>query len=109
MATCSNRFNKSGMHVTYFDSDWNRMPVHMIGETEEPAIINKPAQLKQIVSFTEQLSVSIPFVRVDFVISNNNLYFSELTFFDSGGRKPFVPQEFELQCGEWIKLPPKMR
>lgn len=109
LATCSNRFSGTGLHVTYFDYNWNRVAVHMIGEIEEPADLSKPIQLEQMIVLAEKLSFSIPFVRVDFVISNNDLFFSELTFFDSGGRKPFIPDSFERKIGEWIKLPPKMR
>lgn len=109
MLVCSNRFKDGGMRQSFYDINWNKMSVEQTGETSETREIPKPDQFDQMIECAKCLTVGIPVVRVDFIISSGVLYFTELTFFESGGRKPYIPQEFELQCGEWITLPPKMR
>lgn len=109
LMTCSNRYLDGGMKLSFFDKNWNKLSVSQTGETNEQRMIEKPQFFNQIIEFAEKLAVEIPIVRVDFIVSDTHLFFSELTFFDSGGRKPFIPHEFELQCGQWITLPPKMR
>lgn len=107
--TCSNRFMNGGMRVSFYDTNWNKLDLGQIGEENETRLIKEPELFDKILAFSEILSENIPHVRVDFIISENKLYFTELTFFDSGGRKPFLPESFEKQCGDWITLPPKMR
>ena len=107
--TCSNRFMDGGMKISIYDRDWNKLTIGQIGESIENREIEKPQLLESIIKCAEQLSICMPFVRADFIVSNSTLFFSELTFFDSGGRKPFTPQCNEIQFGQWINLPPKMR
>ena len=106
---CSNRFMDGGMKQSFYDIDWRKMDVAQTEEISENREIEKPKDFQRMIECAEKLSVDMPFVRVDFIVSRDKLYFSELTYFESGGRKPYIPQEFELQCGEWITLPPKMR
>ena len=107
--TCSNRFKDGGMKISIYDRSWKKLSIGQIGESIESRMIEKPQQLETMIDFSERLAFGMSFVRVDFIVSNGKLFFSELTFFDSGGRKPFSPMDKEIQFGEWIKLPPKMR
>lgn len=106
---CSNRFLDGGMKQSFYDKDWQKMQIEQTAETSETRDIERPKEFQQMIGCAENLSVGMPFVRVDFIVSQGKLYFSELTFFESGGRKPYIPQSYEEQFGEWIKLPPKMR
>lgn len=106
---CTNRFKDGGMMVSFFDKDWNPIPMGQVGEVTEQREIARPDCLERIIKYAEILSGDIPHVRVDFIISNGKLYFTEMTFFDSGGRKPFTPKEYNEKYGNMIKLPDKMR
>ena len=106
---CSNRFMDGGMKQSFYDRQWSKLPIEQTEENSELRLIEKPQQFDVMVEFAERLSSGMPFVRVDFILSAQKLYFSELTFFESGGRKPYIPQKYEIQFGEWIHLPPKMR
>lgn len=47
-----------------------------------------------MLELSEILSKDIPHVRVDWYIVDNELYFGELTFFDSSGFDPFIPDKY---------------
>ena len=69
------------------------------------AIINKPEQLNQLLDFARKLSAGHPFLRTDFYIINGMVYFGELTFYHDCGYSKITPFEFDLEMGNWIKLP----
>ena len=53
----------------------------------------------------ENLSAGIPHVRVDFYEANDQVYFSELTFFPYGGWTAFHPEAYDYELGSYIRLP----
>ena len=101
---CSDRFSGNGLHVTFFDRDWNVMPF----ERSIPSVkegLPKPLNYNKMIELAEKLSKDIPFVRVDFYEVNGQIYFGELTFFPGNGMEAFQPEEWDYKLGEWIKLP----
>ena len=99
---CSDRFSKDGLKVTFYDTDWRRMPF----ERHYPASkteIDKPQTYEEMVILAEKLAFGIPFVRVDFYEINGNIYFGELTFFPGSGYEEFTPEEGDNTLGNWIK------
>ena len=50
------------------------------------------------------LSADIPFVRVDFYVSDGKIYFGEMTFYPTSGYTAFVPEEYDNIFGQWIDL-----
>jgi hypothetical protein len=80
-----------------YDIDWN-----IIGNNNLPSI-QKPECLPQMLKIAELLSAPFEFVRIDFYIENNSIYFSEYTFTPAGGAKIFST-ELEMRLGElWTK------
>ena len=101
---CSERFSNEGLHVTFFDREWNVMPF----ERHYPCVkegIPKPKNYSKMLEFAELLSQNIPFVRVDFYEVNNKIYFGELTFYPGAGFEEFSPEEWDYKLGSWLKLP----
>lgn len=91
---CSNRFSKEGLKVTFYDTNWKRMPF----ERHYPASkveIEKPRTYDEMVELAEKLSMKIPFVRVDFYEILGKIYFGELTFSPGSGFEEFSPNEWE--------------
>lgn len=100
---CSDRFTKQGLHVTFFDRDWNIMPF----ERHYPAVktgLPKPKTYEKMVELAEILSRNIPFVRVDFYEVNEKIYFGELTLYPGCGMEEFTPEEWDYILGSWIDL-----
>lgn len=105
---CSDRFSDQGLHVTFFDKEWNVMPF----ERSFPSVkegLPKPANYDKMLELAETLSEGIPFVRVDFYEVNDQIYFGELTFFPGNGMEAFQPEEWDYQLGEWITLPERKK
>ena len=101
---CTDRRSEDGLKVTFFDSDWNKMPFerHYPYSKDE---IEKPKNYRKMIEFSEKLSKHIPFVRIDFYESDGKLYFGEITFFPGNGTEEFTPEEYDYLLGSWIKLP----
>lgn len=79
--------------------DWKGMDVKYknYSLSEE---VQKPIFLNEMIEISKKLSNQFPFVRIDYVISNNKLYITELTFYPTGGWMTFEPQSFDRYLGD---------
>ena len=105
---CSDRFSEKGLHVTFFDREWNVMPF----ERHYPSVkegMPKPQNYEKMIELAEILSHNIPFVRVDFYEVDGKIYFGELTLYPGCGFEEFTPEEWDKTLGDWIELPPKTK
>ncbi len=98
---CTGRYSNEGLHVTFFDDNWNRLPF----ERKYPSSkedLDKPKNLDLMLKIARKLSYGIPFVRVDLYEVNNRVYFGEMTFYPGSGFEPFYPIEWDYKLGKWI-------
>lgn len=103
---CSDRYSDSGLKVTFFNKNWNKMPF----ERHYPSsnkLIPKPLNYELMIELAEKLSKGVPFLRVDFYEVNGKIYFGELTFYPGSGVEEFTPIEWDYILGSWIQLPEK--
>ena len=103
---CSERFTGKGLHVTFFDLDWNVMPFERSHPAEKEGI-TKPQNYEKMLELAQKLSQNFPFVRVDFYEAEGKIYFGELTLFPGCGWEAFQPEEWDYTLGSWITLPEK--
>lgn len=101
---CSNRFSKEGLNVTIYDTNWDRLPFKLHDPVSKMEI-ERPKSYEEMVSLAEQLSKSIPFVRVDFYEIKGKPYFGELTFFHEGGFEEYFPEKWDKTLGDFVELP----
>ncbi len=101
---CSDRFSHEGLHVTFFDKDWNVMPFTRHYPMKKEGV-PKPVCYGQMVVLAERMSKGMPFVRIDFYEINHTVYFGEYTFFPGSGLEEFDPEEWDTTIGHWITLP----
>lgn len=101
--TCSDRNTEKGLHVNFYKPDWTPLPFerHYHKREEE---IKKPDQLREMIELAEKLAKGLKFVRVDFYLVNERIYFSELTFYPGGGMEEFNPEEWDYELGKMIEL-----
>lgn len=102
--TCTERYENSGLKVTFFDTQWNRLPF----ERQYPASrvdIERPQRLLEMLEIAKKLAKGIPFVRVDLYEIEDRIYFGEQTFFPGSGFEVFRSEEWDYKFGEWINLP----
>lgn len=88
----------------FFDTNFNHLPVKQ-GYDWADKPISKPLGFDEMISLAEKLSKNIPHVRIDFYDINGQIYFGEMTFFDSSGWTPLEPVEWDYKMGSWINLP----
>ncbi|WP_306485354.1 ATP-grasp fold amidoligase family protein [Anaerococcus sp.] len=88
----------------FFDMDFNWLDFtfNMPNAKIKPS---KPSHFEEMRKIAEILSEGIPHVRVDLYLSNDKIYFGELTFFDGSGFDKIEPLERDYKLGSWIKLP----
>ena len=90
--------------IDYYDINWGKLELRQnYPNSKKP--LKKPEKLKQMIDISEELSSGIPFVRTDFYVINNDLYFSEFTFYSDSGFQKFIPPSWDEKLGEMISLP----
>lgn len=89
----------------YYDMSLNHLDLKQGGDNYNGHIA-LPKHFEEMKSLAEKISANIPHVRTDFYEINNEVYFGELTFFDSSGFAKFEPENWDERLGKLIVLPP---
>lgn len=89
----------------YYDMSLNHLDLKQGGDNYNGHIA-LPEHFEEMKSLAEKISANIPHVRTDFYEINNEVYFGELTFFDSSGFAKFEPENWDERLGKLIVLPP---
>ena len=88
---------------TYFDESRNAMDDVLFAD--EQSIFSRAYEhLKSAYDLSEKLAKDINFVRVDWLICNNRLYFSDFEFVPYSGFRPFKNRGTDFKLGSLIKL-----
>ncbi len=97
------RFSKHERNL--YNCEWEYIPASILYPTAPDHIIQKPVCLDEMLTFARLLSKEMIYVRVDFYIINNEIYFGELTFHHGSGHEIIKPLEFEITMSKWLQLP----
>lgn len=100
---CSDRFSSDGLKETWFDSDWNLLPITEGGHKTDGNIV-KPKKFNEMKQLASQLAERMAFVRIDFYEFSGRVFFGEITFFPASGFEKFVPGEWNKRLGDLIDL-----
>lgn len=102
----SDRFDKKddGVKFDYYDMELRHLPIKSKGHKNKNLAIPHTEQFDEMKTLAAKLSAGFPFLRVDFYIINNKVYFGELTFHHDGGVVPFIPKEWDYILGKKIDL-----
>lgn len=88
----------------FFDADFRHLDIRN-GHPNANTTPAKPQTFEKMKEMAEKLSQNIPLLRVDFYEANGKIYFGELTFSHMSGFTPFEPEKWDIQFGQWLKLP----
>ncbi len=99
----SGRFGKHFRNI--YDINWNLLDISIGYKSDHSHDIKKPVQLEQMLDFSRKLSKGIPFLRTDFYVINEKIFFGEITFFQRSGFSEFWPKSLDLELGSLIRLP----
>lgn len=101
--TCTGRNNDKGLHVTFYDKNWQKMPFARHYPAEQVAL-PKPYNYEKMVQLAETLSAPLKFARIDFYEINRKIYFGEITFFPGNGTEEFSPEKWDYKIGELLEI-----
>ena len=93
--------------LTHLNMDFSISPFQRIDHDRYPKEIVKPLCFNRMVDIVKKLSKEIPFVRIDLYCVNNQIYFSEFTFYPGSGFFEYYPKEYNKIIGDWLTLPTK--
>ncbi len=93
--------------IDYFDTDWNLLILKQNFPNSE-APLSKPVHLNEMLEIARVLAKDKYFLRVDLYVINDEISFSECTFYSDAGLAEFKPADWDEKLGRWIKLPENM-
>ena len=97
----SDRFTNHKRNI--YSSEWE--PINCEWEFEMGNFIKKPLLFDKMKSLSEVIARDFIYVRVDFYLLENMIYFGELTFHHGGGIEKFNPHSYDLYFGKMLQLP----
>lgn len=86
----------------WYNREWELLDVYYFSPIKKN--VEKPKVLEELLSIAEKLSQDFPYVRVDLYVTNNQIYFGELTFRPYGGFMKFIPESFDIYLGNYLIL-----
>lgn len=89
----------------YYDMQLNHLDLKQGGDNFKGVVV-LPKHFEEMKDLAAKISQNIPQVRTDFYEINGNIYFGEMTFFDSSGFEKFSPDSWDEKLGKLIILPP---
>lgn len=89
----------------FFDHEWKLARINRDSiNAPDGFSIEKPACFDKLMDSARKLSKPFPFVRADFYIVDNDVYFGELTFTPAGGIDGNRLPETDIMMGNLIDL-----
>jgi len=94
------------IYENFYGTNFEAVQINHGFERHQPEF-EKPKNYEKMLELAEKLAIASesPFIRVDFFNVDGHIYFSEYTFYDWGGLRPFSSYEQDLELGELISLP----
>ena len=97
--------NSHHYFMSFYTSDWKKIDLtynnHELYKKDFPV----PVKFSEMLSLAADMSKDFSYVRVDFYLLNNEIYFSELTFTPDSGIMNFSLPQTDLEWGNFLKLP----
>ena len=102
---CVGRENQGHPKFYFFDENWVLARINRDSKSAPPDFsLPKPKCFDKLIDCAKKLSKPFPFVRADFYIVNDKVYFGELTFTPSGGLDSNRLKETDLLMGSMVNL-----
>ena len=100
---CTDRNTPNGVHMNFFDREWNALPYTQHYPKKE-TVIAKPKCYDEMIYLAEKLTRNFTFARVDFYEIDGSVKFGEITFYPTSGFDEFTPIEWDYKLGNWLNL-----
>ncbi|MCW2255433.1 hypothetical protein M2263_001524 [Providencia alcalifaciens] len=86
-------------YINIYDTQWQLQPV-TFGYPNMLEPIAEPALFQEMLTLAKRLVSPFDYCRADFLMSEQTLYFSELTFAPNAGRTKIQPLSWDFRLGE---------
>lgn len=96
-----NRF--SGHKRLYYSREWEKLELSILIKSSDK-VIQKPRRLEQMIKFAEEIAKNTKFLRVDFYVNGDEVFFGEATFYPGSGFEKIEPIEWDYKLGSWIEI-----
>lgn len=93
---------RTDVFENFYDMDYNPVMVNH-GFPRHTPEFEKPAEFEEMKRLASILSQGFPFLRIDFFDVDGHVYFSEFTFYDWAGMRPFKG-DWDYEIGKLIDL-----
>lgn len=88
----------------YYDRELNKWGFAWDTVPSAYELPNRPLT-KKIIELSEKIATNMYFVRVDWFITETQIYFGEITLYNWAGFRKFDSYDDDLLLGSWLKLP----
>lgn len=95
------KFVRKVKRQQYYNINWD----FLFSTNEENTPCKKPKMLNTMIEIAEKLSANFPFMRVDFYVSDENIYVGECTFYTNDAHLHFPSKEKDYMFGKELVLP----
>jgi hypothetical protein len=86
----------------FYDMDFNPVPINHSFPRRIPEF-DRPKQFELMKELAQKLSDNLPFIRIDFMLAKDKIFFAEYTFYDWGGMLAFE-DDWDAKLGELINI-----
>lgn len=86
----------------YYDENWNVLDIARPGHALAPTI-EKPKNFDKMIEFAEKLSKGFDFIRIDFYLVDDYIYFGEMTHYPGSGHAKF-PTDIDFKIGKYWRI-----
>lgn len=90
--------------LSFLTLNWEFAPFSRSDYKAFEELPKKPHLFNEMVEIAKHLASNIDFIRIDLYEINNQIYFSELTFYPCSGLMLFVPEEWDYRMGRMLDL-----
>lgn len=86
----------------FYSLDWEKLDFKITYEDDEHIVMPKPECMQELLDVSRKLAEGTPFLRTDWYIVENKIYFGEMTFYPGCGFEPIEPYSKDVEWGRWL-------
>jgi hypothetical protein len=90
--------------ISHYDMNWKYQPIYERPDCISIQDLKRPNEFNTMYSYAKQLSADFKFVRVDFYIIKNVVYFGELTFIPAAAYLNYKDDTADRKIGNLLNL-----
>jgi hypothetical protein len=95
--------NQGCDYSNIYDIDWCLQPFTVDLKNNSPKAVAQPKSLNKMLQLSQDLCFKHGYSRIDFLLSDDDVFFSEITLTPNAGRMVITPSEWDYKLGSFWK------